>query len=240
MNTKVDFINGAYSRMRISGLTKQPDGADVTLAVYRLEMMAAMWHEKNMDTGYNFEDLPNPNSPHNVPIQYWSAFESNLATALLADFGKQPMPTLMMEATGSLSALSAATAKVSQVQYPTRQPVGHGNASRYNRWQRYYRNQQQVSVDQDINDMRVGDINDFTEHFDAYLGLAETIVSYTIVSSKPSKLAVSNDAIDDTDIIFRATALGSDEVAVTIVITTSLGRIETRKITFRVVEVDNA
>lgn len=240
MNTKVDFINGAYSRMRVSGLTKQPDGADVTLALYRLEMMAAMWLEKNIDTNYAFEDQPDPNTPHNVPLAYWSAFESNLAVNLLADFGKQATPGLVQEATGSLSSLYGATAKVSQILRPNRQPIGNGNSLRYNRWQRYYRNELQIVVDAQINEMDVGDINDFSEHFDAYLDLAETIVSYTIASSQPSKLAISNDAISLNDIIFRATALIADTVSVKIVITTSLGRVETRNVVFRVIEVTDA
>lgn len=235
MNKKIEFINGAYSRMRVSGLTKQPDGSDVQLALNRLEMMAAVWQKKNIATGYNFEDEPDPNSPHNVPIEYWSAYESNLAMSLLSDFGKQATPTLMFEAAGSLSALYAATAQTTQVQYPNRQPVGKGN--RFNRWQRYYSNQGQLEVDSRINDMKVGNVNDFSEHFDAYLGLNEIISSFTINSSQPTKLLITNQVNTDNDVNFRATALGVDTVAVIIVITTDLGRVETQNVVFRITEV---
>ena len=233
MNTKVDFINGAYSRMRVSGITKIPDSADLKLALSRLESMAAMWFDK-INTGYHFEDEPDPNTPHNVPAKYWSAYESNLAMLLLADFGKQPMPTLMSESTGSLSAMFSSAAKVEQILPPRRQPVGSGN--RLSRWQRYYSNDEQVSIDTAINTMTTGDVNDFTEHFDSYLNLSEVISSYTISSSTPAVVAVSADTNTDEDVTFRATAVSAGTVSVTIKVTTDLGRIETRNIVFRVAD----
>ncbi|MEE9311617.1 MAG: hypothetical protein V3V10_04315, partial [Planctomycetota bacterium] len=60
---KGDTINSAYSRMRISGITAQPTPEDLEVALERMEGMAARWFKKNINTGYNFEDEPDPNSP---------------------------------------------------------------------------------------------------------------------------------------------------------------------------------
>ena len=233
--TKIDFINGAYTRARISGLTKLPTPSDIELALERLEDMAALWQGNNICTGYAFEDTPDPNTPHNVPRQYWSAYKSNLAMLLLSDFGKDPKPSLAAEAAGTFSAMSASTAKITETQYPGRQAVGSGNSIRYNRWSRYY---QPVSVapnECSSIGMVKDDVNDFTEHFDSYLKLAEVIASYTIVSSKPSSLTVSNDANTDSDVTYRATANEAGVFRVIITVTTDLGRIETRNINFTVI-----
>jgi hypothetical protein len=68
-HTKVDLISGAYSKLRISGLTVQPTPEDLELALTRLEnTMAEIEGARNICLGYNFEDQPDPNSVSNIPI----------------------------------------------------------------------------------------------------------------------------------------------------------------------------
>lgn len=236
MSTKLEIINEAYSRMRISGLTKQPSGEDITTAMHRLENMAAEWEEANVCTGYNFEDDPDVGSTHNVPRAYWSAYESNLAMRLLADFGKEPAAALVKESRGTFSRVSAATAKVSQIQYPNRQPVGSGNTLRNNSWQRFYHSQATAPNECATVQMLEGEIDIRTEHFDAALVDTETVSSYTIVSDYPSNLTITADALASPDITYTVEAVDTGIYVVTITATTSLGRVFIRKVNYVVSE----
>ena len=75
------------------------------------------------------------------------------------------------------------------------------------------------------------------EDFHTYLQ-GGTIQSYTIKSS--SGLTISNDAINNERIDYRITAVSASELQlVTIVITTTAGRIETRVINFNVRTAEN-
>ena len=239
MTTKIDFINAAYSRARISGLTVEATPEDITLALNRLENMAAQWEGLNICTGYKFEDTPLSTTLHNVPRQFWNAYESNLAVWILSDFGKglQPTTTLVIEQKTSFSQLSAQTAKVRQTQYPSRQP--RGSTSRYNRWQFY------IPVDQAPNEcatntMYLGDIDDFTEHFESYLQLSETIASYTIEAE--TGLTIVSDSLSSPTISYRISATGDNAdslVKVTIVATTDDSRVTTRIINFTLIDPDD-
>jgi len=233
--TKSDLINEAYSRMRVSGLTRVPDGEDIRTALRRLENMAAIWGETYC-TGYNFEDTPDPGSLHNLKRKYWSAYESNLALLLLSDFGKQPAPSLVTEAQGTFAMLASFASNTTQILPPSRMPIGSGNELRYGGSQRFYRNVQSAPNDCETIQMIQDDVNIFTEHFDAYLGIAETISSYTIASSAPSNLVVSADSLTSPDITYTVTAPTVGTFYIRINATTSLGRVTSRKINFIVTE----
>jgi len=232
MGLKVELINAAFSRCRISGLTAMPDNGDLTLALRRMENMAAAWEGANILTGYNFEDVPDLNSLHNVERKFWDAYESSLAMRLLSDFGKVPAPTLVKDAKGAFAVMLSATATTDQVPYPTRQPVGRGNSLRTNRFQRYYRGSAQPPNSAQTKRMTVGDIDIFTEHFDEYLRDLESIASFTIESDKPSNLFISSSSLAGADVTYTAEANVAGAYQVTIAATTSLGRVTTRVIYF--------
>ena len=240
-NLKVDLITGAYDRLRISGITVNPGARENAIALRRLETMAARWFDKNICAGYNFEDNPDLNSDSGIPTKYQDAFESNLAFWLCADYGKTPAQTLVFEQQSTLSQISSSTAIVDPVNYPTRQPRGSGNTLRYNRWQRFYRDEADAPISCETNKMNIGDIDDFTEHFDSYLISPETVSSYTI--SADNGLAIVSDSLNSPDIDYRIRADGNDNAVnnkflqVKIIATTSTGRIETRVINFEITEV---
>jgi hypothetical protein len=240
MTLKVDFINGAYSLMRISGITVDPTADDNELALERLEDMAAEFQGRNICTGYNFEDTPDPNSVHNVERKYWYAYKSNLAARLLADFGKQATPELIAGQQSSFSFLSASTAQVRQTQYPYRQPVGSGNR-RY-RFRRYYQPIAEAPISCATNKMIVGDIDDFVEHFDAYLNAGEDISSYTIEADTGLTIVSDSNATPDINYQISAVGTSSEELdsvfQVKIVVTTSDSRVETRLINFELTEIE--
>lgn len=239
---KVDFIADAYSQLRISGLTVNPSPEDLEVALMRLEDMAAELHGRNVVTGYNFEDTPDPNSVTNIIRAYKSAFVTNLAIRLTPDFNKDAHPILFSQASQSMSNMCGRIAleRLQQVQYPTRQARGSGNTLRYNRWARFYRQYNVGATNAAGKTMFVGDIQDFTEHFDSYLNSGEDIDSYTI-DSDPALMLVS-DSNDTPDISYRiqadepTSATSSDGQFVTITITTTSGRVNTRQIFFELVQ----
>jgi hypothetical protein len=235
MSLKGDLINGAYSKARISGLTKQPTEEDTELALGVLEDMMAEFFGRNIDVDYAFEDTPDVNTPHNVERKYWNAIKANLAGWLLADFGKEPTESLARQINGGYSFLSSSTALQKQTNYPGRQPTGSGN-ERWNRYQRFYRRAAELPLSAETNHMLIDDIDDFVEHFDAYLKTGETVSSYTIAAD--TGLTIVSDSLTSPDIDYQIQAdgsnseLSSESLQVKIVATTSLGRQETRIITF--------
>ena len=227
---KIDLIKDAYSQLRISGLTVEPTPEDLELALNRLEQMAAEWQSRNICSGYNFEDEPDPNSDSLIDRAAWFAYSTNLGVRLLADFGKSAAPEsagIVRQAALSLSTLSGVSAmnRLNQVSYPDRQPVGSGN--RWSRWYRFYRS---VPTSQSITLMLEGDIADFTEHFDSWLNTQENEVidSYTIMSSS-GRLVIVSDDNTDIDVNYRLQADSpSNQEQITIIVTTSAGRKQTR------------
>ena len=237
---KVDILNDACSQLRISGLTVQPTPEDLELSLMRLEDLAAMWSSRNICANYNFEDEPDPNSLSNVPRWAKSAFATNLAVRLIPDFNKEVPQKLMDLARGDLNNLSGRCAmeRINDVPYPTRQPRGFGNTLRYSRWARFYRNQGFAPNSCDTKYMVEDDINDFTEHFDSYLNDSETIASFSIIADPA--LDVQSSSNTDTDVTYRIKAGGTSNTAplnnqqLTIIVTTSDGRVETRFIYFNI------
>ena len=239
-NLKGDLINGAYSQMRISGLTVNPSSEDNALALRRLENMASEFYGRNICTGYYFEDTPDLNSPSGLDRKFWYSFECLLAVRLLSDFGKGMQqkvdPMLLKSASGGLSFLYSTTASPRETQYPSRQAIGAGNSLRYHRYRRFYTPTTEAPNVCATNRMVVGDINDFVEHFDSYLIDPEMISSYTIEAD--TGLTIVSDSNEDPDINYQISAVGNDGISsdaflqVKIIITTDTGRVTTRIINF--------
>lgn len=240
---KVDIIMSAYSSLRISGLTVQPTPNDLELALMRLEDMAAEWESRNIIVGYNFEENPDPNTDSTINAAYKNAFARNLAICLIPDFNKQVPPILFQQASASLSSLSGRVAleRLQEVDYPRRMPLGSGNTLRYNRWASFYRSGSTFANVNNSVQMFIGDINDYTEHFDSYLNDDdnEIISSFDIQVDSGLKLVSSSNT--DTDVIYRIEAENSNtaETAygsqVTIIVTTSTGRVDTKRIFFSLI-----
>lgn len=235
MSTKEALVNGAYARGKISGLTSSPTPEDIQTGLRQLENMAREFFARNIDVGYYFEDSPATGTPHNIPVEYWDAFECNLAIRLLYYFGKEPMAYLAGFAQSGFSFLSGATAPIRQVSYPARHPIGSGNA-RFRRTRRFYAAPVEAPLSAETIKMTIGDINIFTEHFDEYLRDSETIASYTLTAD--DGLTVTNDSLTTPDITYTVEAVGVSDSSenglqtITIVATTSAGRVETREINF--------
>lgn len=235
---KVDRITAAYSKLRISGLTVLPNPSDLELALNELENMMAELASRGIEVGYNFEEVPDPNSDLNVPIEFWNMIATNLATRLIPDFNKEASPVLFAQASQSLSQASGICARnrIRQVAYPARQPVGSGNRI-YARWQRFY---------SDFNDLppnkpstlfiMQGETNDFREPFDAYLRTDEYIDTFEVTSD--TGLVVVSSSATDGVVNYRLTApIELDATIwqqVKVRVSTTEGRVEIRIIDFQV------
>ena len=224
--TKGDIINAAFSRARISGLTRIAGPEDVALALDRLEDMAALWDDKNIKTGYFFENSPNPGTPHNVPRKYLGAYKANLAVQILADFGKVAPASLVSEAAGALSALCSACATVTPVPYPSRQPFGNGNAIRVSQTTKYFPKTELVKS----TVLTATEIQTFIESFSADLQHFEDLTSYTLTVSDTAVISVHSDSLATPNIYFAITALTEGLATVTLAVTTTLNRVIIRKI----------
>ena len=231
---KVDVIQNAYSQATISGLTRQPTSEDLNLALDRLESMAAEYASRQICVGYNFEDEPDPNSESGIPLKYKQAFSTNLAMRIMADFGKEPGAPLVAQARQSLSSMSATTLPMRETQYPSRQPRGSGNTTRWARWARFYPQADLIPQTCATNYMQVGEVDDFTASWSTYLDDegGETIASYTKTVSPG--ITVSNDTLATPDITYRVTATIAGTQYVEFEVTTSTGRVDVRQVAFEI------
>jgi hypothetical protein len=180
MSTKADLVNGAYEEIRISGLTAQPGPEDVRFALDLLEDMMASFFKKGIDVGYNFQDLPDPADKHNIPREHRRAIILDLAWNVLTAFGKEIPQSLLLRKRAFHSTLVSATATPRQIPYPSRQPIGSGNQKYGEQHSRYYHQSDPAPNLASTNRMFIGDVDNFVEHFDAYLDDGESIQSFTI------------------------------------------------------------
>ena len=243
---KVDFIIDAFSMMRINGLTREPTPDDLELALRRLEDMAAEWNGRNMDPGYNFEDQPDPNAVSNIQRTYKHAYGANLAVRLLPDFGKVATEDLRRQANQSFSfmATSIAANRMDETFYSKRHPKGSGNDNYFNRWSRFYQQDQAAANVSQLFEIFVDDVNDFKEQFDAYLREDEVIESFDIIADKGLDL-ISSQLVDGEEVEYRIRGRADSESQrtttrqVTIIVTTDLERVQTRRRFYQVVPRDD-
>ena len=242
MTTKAHLINGAYSLMRISGITIDPSAEDLTLALTRLEDMAAEFEGRNIITDYNFEETPATGSLHNLERKFWYAYKINLAIRLLPDFGKEATPVLTTQQQAAYSFLAANTAPFREVRYSPRMPRGSSNNRRSLRWSQFYVPDDRAPLAGGTITMYIDDIKAFSESFVAYLDTGETISSYTIEAETGLTITTDANATPLITYTIKADGLSSGGsvglLRVKIVVTTSAGRIETRIINFSLLDSD--
>lgn len=238
MSLKIDHVNGAYSQLRISGLTVNPSPENIATGLDRLEsMMADLEFNRGICIGYNYEENPDPSTVSGVERQDKQMVDTNLAMRLVPDFNKVIPLTLQLQAKQSFSAVSGRVAKekLRQVQAPSRMPVGSGHRYR-ERYQRYYNPEQLPPNDCTTNIMVIGEIDNYHEDYTAYLD-GETIASFTIVGTTGASIKSSSNT--DTMVNYQVEAVNPAQAGtfnkVVITVTTSSGRINVREINFEIV-----
>lgn len=198
---KVDIINQAYVELRISGITVDPTPEDLEWGLIKLEAMAAEFAGRNICGGYNFEEEPDPNCESGLSIQYQQAYTTNLAVRLAAAFGKVANQHLNMQASQSLSGISALSAAQRQTTYPSRQPIGSGNSRLFTRFRRFYPQTAQAPISCDTQQITRNETNDYTLKLYTYLEDGESISGYT--QSSTEGLTIGSSALNGSDIDYR-------------------------------------
>jgi len=236
MRLKVDIVNEAYKQIRISGLTVNPKPEFIETALNVLEgMMESLEDGRSMCLGYNFEELPDANTESGVKRSHFLMMATNLAIHLIPHFNKQVPQILYNLAASYYSTSSAIVARenIRQVQAPRTMPLGSGNTNKYNRYSRFNRPESLSPNDCETNRITVGEINDYSESFNAYLG-SEIISSFTIEAT--NGLTISTSSNTDTVVSYRIEGVSNTDTSqkVTITITTDTGRIEIRVIDFEI------
>ena len=237
---KIDLIQQAYSRLRISGLTVNPTPDDMELALLRLESMIAEFNSRNITTEYRISpsDNPDPNEPSGLDKRFWDMVSSNLAIRLCSDFGKDVPQTLMSQASLSLSTASSSIAidTVRMVRPSRRTPLGEANTLRTRTRQRFYREPVLPPENAELNHMFIGDINDYKEDFASYLRVGEFITEMDFLANDGLTLLETDN--DSPYITYRVQAVSQLNIGpwqqVRIIVTTNLGRKTTRIINFEV------
>lgn len=125
MKTKAEIINDAFSMLLMTGVTVSATPADAALAFNRLNDLMAELESRNMQTGYtSLDDDINSESGLQPWMNY--AVSSALALRICSDFGLEVPPSLAALSSSAMNNLSARLARVQEVQYPSRMPVGSG------------------------------------------------------------------------------------------------------------------
>lgn len=237
---KTDIINGAYSRMRISGLTKSPSPAELTLALNRLEQMAAAFFHKSICVGYNFEETPDLNSEHGIEDGFIDGFEFNLADRLLDDFAKEATPNFTRRLRGATQGLVSNSAPRRETQYPFRMPRGKSQRARLGYNSNFYVPESRPPSGCSTNYLKVDEINDYIEPFGDYLRSPEVINSFTIEAE--TGLTILSSSNDDTIVSYRVRSDSNSQTgqyrSIIITITTDDNRIEKRIINFNSVALE--
>ena len=134
MKTKGDLVADCFSMLLRTGVTIQSSTGDNELALNRLEDIMAELESRNMATGYNFEDNPQPDSPSGLENWMNQAISLFLAKRVWSDFAPEEVnPSLAVNASTAMSNLCARLAQVNAVNYAGRMPIGSGNQP----WQQY-------------------------------------------------------------------------------------------------------
>lgn len=235
-NTKGGIVNDAYSRLRISGLTVNPTPEDMEVALTRFENMMATLEARDIRLNFRFEELPDPSTEHGVKTAHFDMMATNLAVRLAPDFGKPVSPELAAAARAAMSDTHSITAasNARETIYPRRQPIGSGNRRNF-RYLRFNRPQDPAPLYSNV--LIKGNVNDFSENFEAYLESGETIASFDVLVDNGLTLVSSSN--DDPIINYRLRAetdssFTREFLQANIKITTSTGRVNSVVVDFQI------
>lgn len=224
----------AYSAIRISGLTSNPEPEEMELGFNELIDMMAEFNSRNICTQYIFQDEPDINAESGIATEFNNALQKCLAVRLAPFFGKEASPLLQRQASQGVSNWAARTAKVNQINPSRRQPKGSGNTFRFTNWTRFYRNGEEAPISCSTFDLKVGAIDFFAVDFSRYLLEGATITSYTIENTNGIEVIQDTQDVDMINLEVKGVQAGYQTATITI--TTSTGRVNPELINFNITE----
>ena len=137
MKTKGEIVRDAFSILQRTGVTVAATPEDVSLALMRMEDMIAEIESRNVITGYNFEQQPDPSTPSGLEDWMNLAIIRNLAINVWPDFSPDEVnPLVVPQAAKSMSNLMARLAMVPRSTYASNMPLGTGQYLQ--RYRRFY------------------------------------------------------------------------------------------------------
>lgn len=235
MKLKIDIINAAYSKLRISGVTSSATAEEIILAFGELESMMA----EIVDIGYNFDVGGNDiNALSNIELKYHNAIVTNLAVRLAPDFGKAIDPVLQSQAIQAMRSLDSDVVgkRITETVYTSRTPKGRGNRKYGSRNNHLYfyggvKSQQQANILIFINNTE-----EYTESFNAYLKENETVQEFKVESSETdiAEILSAQELNGVITYIVKTKKVGYAYIVITI--TTDQGRVKSER---RLLEVQN-
>lgn len=236
IDTKNDIILGAYTQLRISGITVIPSPSMLSLALRRLESSIAELHDIwNINIPYNFEDDPGLGSPHNLPKGLHDAVEVYLAYRLTADFGKQIPPTLAARLKGAVGAMFKYKASAPKIEYPSRMPMGRCiEFSPFTAFPVY----ESAPISSFVISMLNGERKSFIESFITEMDGTEVITGFVL--EVDDQLTVNSSSNTDYTVVYDITATGSSDGSsssprLKITVTTDANKVITRIIEFNLI-----
>jgi len=239
IKTKGEHINRAFSHLKINGIVKNQSPDDNRLALETLEDMAAEIEARNICINFAYEGDPDPATVSGIPMKYNQMISTNLAMRLAADFGKDVVGSLLSnQASAAMSSAYSSSARVNQVSYPARQPLGSGNARNYNQLNRFYRTKRSAPISCDTESIQLNVVQDYIATWASWLDDGETILSYAIKATSGLQILSSQIQNSATEIYYELKSIDSGAETVTISIVTSIStpnNADVRTIEFNVI-----
>lgn len=236
MLTKGEIATQALKRIRISGLTSEPDPAELVDAIQELDLMVGLWRDSGITAQYYDSPVfgqPSINQVSGVDREHTQAFVLNLAVNLCDLYGKMPTQKLAEQANVAYSSLFS-------IVMPNREgnpylPKGAGSQYAYlYRYNQFFGYEETPPTNSDTQVIALSDTYDYTVNWDDWLVEGATVTSYTINASDGLEL-ISHQQ-QGNEIYFKVTAKSIGAESIWLQVTSSQnGRVDNRIVNFNVV-----
>jgi len=172
---KGDLVNGAYTILRISGLTLTASPDEITAGIQESDDLASELKGSGVDVNWQQPSdygLSDPADTSGLTPEMAGPFKSVLALRLVDLFGKQATPSLAKRASDGMRTLEQITVNAPESELPSTLPFGSGNEWDY-RSRRFY---PEPAANNDADYVFLDDVLNYTEDFSAWL-IDEELVS---------------------------------------------------------------
>lgn len=179
-----------------------------------------------------YRKVSNPSDPITIPDGAIDGVIFSLALRLAASYDMQPSIDLKNSARDSMRTLRKLSVIIKPVQFSDTFHMGSGHYDGINNINNEYYSP--TYIPNDAENIKIGEVNSFTESFVNYLLESESITSFTAVNN--SNVVVVSSSESNGVIILSVQGVATGLGSVCITATTSIGRVSIRTINFDVKE----